>query len=98
MPRLKSALAATTIALGLAVAPVGVAFAAHPSKACDAYSRHCKPPGKKHHKPPVVLGEKLHQPLPFTGAEVTGIAIGGVALLGGGGILVVAGRRRKKSA
>jgi hypothetical protein len=65
--------------------------AAHAQAPCDAYSGACVE-GTKNVKPPVrpsVGG------LPFTGAEITGLAlIGGVAVAGGT-VLVSAGRRRR---
>lgn len=112
MTRLRMALAALGMAMGLTLVPAGVATAA-PGTTCDAYSQHCPQRhhrhdpcdaysencvhgGQHYRKPPVVLGQPFgRKSLPFTGAEVTAMAVVAVGLLGGGVMLVAAGRRRR---
>ena len=89
MRRVLSALALSACAV------LGTTAVAHAQSPCDAYSGTCVE-GTKHvkgGKSPEVKGTK--QGLPFTGAEVTGLAAAGLAAVGGGTVLVLAGRRKR---
>lgn len=80
-----------------AVALTGFAMlgttAAHAQAPCDSYSGSCVEGNKMVKHPPAVRSSRGG--LPFTGAEVTGLALAGGAAVAAGSVLVAAGRRRR---
>jgi LPXTG-motif cell wall-anchored protein len=107
----KTALSVLTAALVLSGAPAAFAQTEPGDGDCeviDAYTKTCpttegtvvETTGPTVEIPTVVEGTKTVRgggtTLPTTGAELTGLVLAGVVLVGGGTTLVVAGRRRKQ--
>lgn len=98
-------------AAGAAVLLGGVAHAADPScTSGSSLNTQCVTPGPTPNVPPQVLGETFTKDgggavaatvssdgLPFTGANVIPLALGGGVLLVGGAGLVTAGSRRRRA-
>lgn len=86
--------------LGAVLTPTA-AFAAGNPGTCDSYSHTCVKPQhyqRYHHTQVLPLHETSPSTLPFTGADIAGMSLAGLAALGGGAALVVAGRRRRVTA
>lgn len=95
----KTAFTLLTAALVMSASP---AFAQSEEPCIDGYSGEECEEAPNIEETAVVLGTKTVRggvvggaTLPMTGAELTGLAIAGIALVGGGTTLVVSGRRRK---
>lgn len=85
--------------LGAVLTPTA-AFAAG-NATCDSYSHTCVKPQhfSRFHKTQVLpLQQSSPSTLPFTGADIAGMSLAGLAALGGGAALVAAGRRRRATA
>ena len=90
------------IALTSAVVAVGPALPAHAAdctKTTDGYSHHvvqvCGNKSTRHTSRITPTVRSNAATLPFTGGEIVGMSVAGLALVGGGTMLVVAGRRRR---
>lgn len=99
MKRLAKAAVCSSFAVGVALAPA-TAFAAT-GATCDSYSHTCvkhQHYSQFHHTQVLPLHVTTPSTLPFTGADIAGMSLAGLAAIGGGAALVVAGRRRRATA
>jgi len=99
MTRLTRVAVCGAFGLGVALTPA-TAFAAT-GGTCDSYSHTCVKPQhyqRYHHTQVLPLHETSPSTLPFTGADIAGMSLAGLAAIGGGAALVAAGRRRRVTA